>query len=195
MRLFTLTQLDEMCKSRPEGYREAMLALAEPVQGQPDTFQFDPESAEFASLRSKFTPGPPPPSKPVPKGDPGVYAVPPAKFTHSQPAPVKPVRQVGMSVLTAEHVLHRGKELAVVLGEKSHFTYAYGEWTAKEKAGGCKSCSRGRELAKLVAALKTALIPATPETKQQVRRLFLDTAYFESEPYPVRWDAIISMGG
>lgn len=193
MKIYTAAALDEMCKTRPAGYREDLLSVSEPVPGMPGRYRFDSESKAFQDVRLKYMQTAPARPAPVFTPDPKVRIQPP-KFPHQpgHPGQQGPAKSAGYTCVSAEQVLAAVPSLLDILGQGSHFGAAYTVWTEKEKSGGCKSCARGRELMKLQAALKTSLIPATPEMKRQVRSVFADTECLEVQPYPVRWDSIVA---
>jgi len=71
------------------------------------------------------------------------------------------------------------------------FARAYQLFKAREAAGGCRTCSRGRELRKVYMGFKTSLAASSDEVRLEVRNMFADTQYLEVMPQALKWDDIV----
>jgi hypothetical protein len=182
LRTFSEIELAEMCKTRPEGYRADVLAIA--VKRSDGVYEVDTSSAAFQALRHKYVPRPPE----LPRFNPADRA----RVEYEAR-----VRASGTAdsnqrkVMTFEEVLASTDNLLRLFGPASVFAEAVAEYRRADKAGMCRSCGRNRQLRRLFEGFKKNLMQSDTETRKLARAMFPDALYVELLPVQIKWSDII----
>ena len=170
-----------MCKKRDPGYREDILAIC---TVKPDgNYELDTGSEAYYQLKNKYVIAKLPPRFNAETRD-------RAESGAIQSSARQQVKD-RLKAVQYEDVYRKGRGLIDILGQASAFAFAYAEFIDLERRGYCKSCSRRGQLQKLALGLKTSILGASLERRQQVRDLFPDTVFFEVVPTPVKWEDLM----
>ena len=181
-KIYSEIELDEMCRKRPPGYREDMLAVS--TKRTDGGYELDPMSEAYRKMKEKYAP-----IKVLARLAPEQRK--PLVAVNKERMRTRPSTQSMLQTVQWESLCGRADELKPVLGASSAFAFAYVNFLEQEKRGRCRGCSRNAELKKLAEAFKMSLLAASDENKLKVREMFKETVFIELVPQPLKWDDII----